>query len=180
MPDYHRAYVPGGTFFFTIVTFHRQPTFKDESAVSLLRQCLHTTIRRRPFVIDAMVLLPDHLHAIWTLPEGDCDYSNRWREIKARFSRLYLKSPPNGSCAQMRRKGQRSIWQERFWEHAVTSQADYNRHCDYIHFNPVKHGLATSPLEWKLSSFEQFVARGLYEPDWGAYPDEGLLKMDLE
>jgi putative transposase len=122
--------------------------------------------RRRPFAIDAIVVLPDHLHCIWTLPPGDADFSSRWHEIKARFSaRVALGEPLS---ARRCHKGERGIWQRRFWEHGIRDERDFERCADYIHWNPVKHGYARFPLDWPHSSLHRYVERGVYRKDWAA------------
>ena len=179
MPNYLRGYFPGGTFFFTVVTYQRAPIFKDNASVGLLRESLRSTIARYPFTLDAIVVLPDHLHAIWTLPENDSDFSTRWKRVKATFSRQY-QSVEGQISDSMRRKGERGNWQRRFWEHTIRDQEDFNRHSDYIHYNPVKHGLVSCASEWEHSSFRRFVARGLYPQDWGREPTLEMLGMDYE
>ncbi len=180
MPDYRRAYLKGGTFFFTVVSYKRFPIFKEEPAIDLLRQCFQTTMATYPFRVDAIVILPDHLHTIWTLPDNDSDFSIRWKRIKATFSRLYQGRTDGNISESMRRKKEKGIWQRRFWEHVIRDQTDFNRHCDYIHYNPVKHGLVNSPLEWEYSSFKKFVEKGLHSQDWGRSTVKGLLEMDIE
>ena len=180
MPDYRRAYLKGRTFFFTVVSYKRYPIFREEAAIDLLWQCFQTTMTIYPFRVDATVILPDHLHTIWTLPDSDHDFSTRWKRIKATFSRHYRGCIIEDVSESMRRKKEKGIWQRRFWEHAIRDQTDFNRHCDYIHYNPVKHGLVNSPLEWEYSSFRKFVEKGLYCQDWGQSPVKELLKMDLE
>ncbi len=180
MPDYRRAYLNGGTFFFTVVTYKRRSIFQEEPAIDLLRECLHTEMASNPFLVEAMVILPDHLHTIWTLPHDDSDYSTRWQRIKATFSRHYERLGVVDVSESISKKNEKGVWQRRFWEHAVRDQADFNRHCDYIHYNPVKHGLVDSPLEWKHSSFRSFFDKGLYAPDWGRSPVTKLQEMDLE
>ena len=180
MPDYRIAYLKGGTFFFTVVSYKRYPIFREEAAIDLLWQCFQTTMTIYPFRVDATVILPDHLHTIWTLPDSDHDFSTRWKRIKATFSRHYRGCIIEDVSESMRRKKEKGIWQRRFWEHAIRDQTDFNRHCDYIHYNPVKHGLVNSPLEWEYSSFRKFVEKGLYCQDWGQSPAKELLKMDLE
>ena len=180
MPDYRRAYLKGRTFFFTVVSYKRYPIFREEAAIDLLWQCFQTTMTIYPFRVDATVILPDHLHTIWTLPDSDHDFSTRWKRIKATFSRHYRGCIIEDVSESMRRKKEKGIWQRRFWEHAIRDQSDFNRHCDYIHYNPVKHGLVNSPLEWEYSSFRKFVEKGLYCQDWGQSPAKELLKMDLE
>jgi putative transposase len=179
MPEYRRARIAGGTYFFTVVTYGRLPVFRDEGAVSLLRDCIRKVRAGHPFSIEAMVVLPDHLHCIWTMPEGDSDYSGRWRWIKARFSRSYGHALAHRS-ESMRSKGELAVWQRRFWEHWVRDEDDFKRHCDYIHYNPVKHGLVGSPAEWPYSSFERYVRMGVYAQDWGSSVSAEVLGMDVE
>ncbi len=170
MPEYRRWYVPGGTFFFTLVTYNRRPILCADVA----RRCLHEAIDKVrnawPFQTVAIVLLPDHLHAVWTLPPGDADYSVRWKLIKAEFTRQYLGTcgrevPPTVSRL---RHGERAVWQRRFWEHTVRDESDLKRCVDYIHWNPKKHGHVVAIRDWHWSSFHRFVSLGEYELDWGA------------
>ncbi len=168
MPNFRRNWVPGGTFFFTVVTAGRAPLFRDESARTLLGASIRRERLSRPFAVDAIVLLPDHLHAIWTLPTGDSDFATRWSAIKSRFTRDWLASGgieqgvPPGQQAQ----GRRGVWQARSFEHTIRDEDDLIQHVDYIHFNPVKHGLAKCPSEWPWSSFRRFVRQGDYPIDW--------------
>lgn len=152
MSDYRRVIIPGGVFFFTVVTHERAPLFSSDERVELLRAAFRKVKAARPFHIDAMVVLPDHLHCIWRLPEGDGDYSGRWREIKKAASREI--------DARINGRGERPVWQRRFWEHAIRDEADWRRHVDYIHYNPVKHGLVARPGDWPRSSFGRAVACG--------------------
>jgi putative transposase len=165
MTDYRRLYIPGATYFFTLVTEGRRPLFAADEAVDRLRLAFHYALERRPFRFVAVVILPDHLHAIWTLPDGDRDFSERWRLVKYRFSLL---SPagavPRRSLIAKREKG---LWQRRFWEHCIRDDADFARHLDYLHFNPVKHGLVARTADWPHSSFVRFVELGIYPMDWG-------------
>lgn len=131
-----------------------------------LRSAVRGVKERQPFHIDAWVVLPDHIHAIWTLPEGDHDYSRRWRLIKAEFSKSL--APFESRSEVMLRRGERGIWQNRFWEHTVRDERDYAAHMDYTHFNPVKHGLVGQVADWPYSSFRRCVARGIYPADWVA------------
>jgi putative transposase len=133
-----------------------------------------------PFELDAIVVLPDHLHCIWILPDNDSDFSTRWRLIKSDFSRNYLAASAAEISDSRRTKKEKGIWQRRFWEHMIRDEADLNMHRDYIHCNPVKHGLADSPNKWVYSSFNAFVGKGLYPTDWGSAPRKELLEMDLE
>jgi putative transposase len=151
--QYRRITAPGGTFFFTLVTFGRRRIFTDEQAVALLREAFRSVQLNHPFKIEAAVILPDHLHMLWRLPEGDSDYPTRWRLIKSQFTHQWggTKDIPNTTSRQL--KGEQAVWQ---------------RHVEYIHYNPVKHGLVGSPVEWRYSSFHTFVKQGIYSPDWGA------------
>jgi putative transposase len=180
MPDYRRAYIKGGTFFFTVVTNERHHVFNDKAAVDLLKTSFRRVMRLHPFEIDSIAVLPDHLHCIWMLPENDSDFSIRWRLIKSDFTRGYLSVSAGEISNSRRMKKEKGIWQRRFWEHMIRDEADLNMHRDYIHYNPVKHGLADSPSEWEYSSFISFVSKGLYQPDWGNAPRKELLEMDLE
>lgn len=147
MPNYRRAYVPGGTFFFTVKTEHNTPVFGAPELVKLLGVILREARSRWPYTTKAFVILPDHLHAIWSLPPGDTNYSTQWAWIKKEFTRRYLSSggveqPVSPSRRENRR---REVWQRRFWEHTLESAEDFETHFDYIHWNPVKHGYAQCP-----------------------------------
>ncbi len=173
MPDYRRAWVPGGTFFFTVVTYGRRPILTGEAARVALRHAMARTRHDHPFELDAIVILPDHLHAIWTLPVGDADFSTRWRLIKARFTRGWLPSDEaRGGGISSRptfvraSRGERDVWQPRFWEHAIRDEGDLERHLDYVHYNPVKHGLAGCPHGWAWSSFGRLAGESVYRADW--------------
>jgi putative transposase len=159
---------PGASYFFTLVTADRRGFLCDPDPVALLRAAFRFVMDRHPFEIDAFVLLPDHLHCIWTLPAGDRAYPLRWNLIKARFTRLCpasLKPPPPDA---RRRKREQSVWQRRYWEHQIRDDGDFQRHADYIHWNPVKHGLVQRPGDWPHSSFHRFVRLGLLPEEWGA------------
>ncbi len=175
MPNYIRAFVPGGTFFFTVAILERRRSLLVEH-VDELRQAFINVRRAKPFTLDAVVILPDHLHCLWTLPPDDADFSSRWHDIKAHFSR----NIPRGEKLSDRRqkKGERGIWQRRFWEHVIRNEQDFERHADYIHFNPVKHGHARRTADWPYSSFGKYVERGVYPLDWGA--GEEVCAMSLE
>ena len=169
MADYRRCYVPGGSFFFTVVTERRAAILGNDRARDLLRAALRDCRQRWPFRLDALVMLPDHLHAIWTLPPEDSDYSKRWGMIKKHFTQSWLaagghEQPRNDSRHRYRRRG---VWQRRFWEHTLRDEYDYARHFDYLHYNPVKHGLVRSPRYWPYSTFHYWVERGAYDLDWG-------------
>jgi putative transposase len=164
---YRREFTPGGSFFFTVVTERRRPILASMDAVEVLRAAVRTVRSKRPFTVDAMVVLPDHLHCIWTLPPGDADFATRWRLIKTWFTRhvdAALHSAVNTARA---RKGEQAVWQHRYWEHLLRVERDFIRHVEYIHFNPVKHGYVLSPIEWPYSSFGRYVEDGRYAQDWG-------------
>ncbi len=179
MPDYRRLYENGGTYFFTVVAHERRPVFQNEQSVALLRNCFKRVARQHPFIIEALVVLPDHLYTIWKLPEEECDFSTRWNLIKGAFSRHYGEQQ-GLSSASRRKKRERTVWQRRFWEHLVRGQNEFNHLCDYIHYNPVKHGLVRSPADWPHSTFRKFVAKGLYPQDWGLTVTKELSEMFLE
>lgn len=169
MSDYLRYFVPGGTYFFTVVTENRANLFAATNARQRLGAAFRQCRSRYPFEMIAVVLLPDHLHALWSLPAGDDDYSLRWRWIKREFTRTWLAS---GGIEQARstarfREQRRGIWQRRFWEHTIRDESDLEAHVDYIHFNPVKHGLVNRPRDWPWSSFHRWVRNGHYDVDWG-------------
>ena len=163
MTGYRRNFVAGGCFFFTVNLADRRRRLLTEN-IDALRAALRETQRHHPFSIDAIVMLPDHLHTVWTLPEGDADFSTRWRLIKTSFSRsLPTMEPVSGSRAA---KGERGIWQRRYWEHTIRDEKDFERHIDYVHINPVKHGLVTRVSDWPYSSFRRMVTQGVYPEDW--------------
>lgn len=164
MPRYRRAIVPGGTFFFTVAIADRSDDLLVRE-VDRLRRVYRSVTERRPFETIAICVLPDHLHAIWSLPENDADFSLRWNLIKSGFSRgLHPATVRSDRHIAKREKG---LWQRRYWEHAIRDETDLLRHVDYIHFNPVKHGLVTLVYDWPHSSFHQYVARGDLPRDWG-------------
>ena len=183
MSDYRRNYQAGGTYFFTVVMYKRQRIFNDDAVVELLREAFKAVRAELPFTIDAMVILPDHLHCIWTLQEHDTDFSTRWKKIKTHFTKTY-KRRMGGDIMQptksMQSKGEIGLWQRRFWEHTIRDDNDYRRHCDYIHYNPVKHGLVDTAAAWKYSSFSRFVERGIYDNNWAGSEDDLALLSDWE
>jgi putative transposase len=180
MPNYRRSLQPGGTFFFTVITYQRFPIFNNPDSINLLKECFKSIKTLYPFRIDAIVILPEHLHTIWTLPDTDIDYSTRWKLIKSHFSRRYSGIRLPIESESMFNKHEKGIWQRRFWEHQIRDQDDFNAHCDYIHYNPVKHGMVISPGDWKYSSFKQFVAKGYYPENWGQFIEKSIEKMDYE
>jgi putative transposase len=171
---YIRTIQSGGTFFFTLITNNRIPIFNSSLSVTTLRNAFQYVKSRHPFSIDAFVLLPDHLHCIWTLPGNDSNYSKRWNLIKRTFSRNFLNVKNENITLSRISKRERGIWQRRFWEHLVRDEDDFVRCVEYIHYNPVKHGLVVAPFEWPYSSFHKFVKRGIYDLNWGSYNDSGI------
>jgi len=168
MPEYRRPIAPGATFFFTLVTNFRQPILTGAKALGFLRTAFREERDHHPFVIDGIVVLPEHLHCIWTLPADDTRFSMRWSLIKGRFTGLFLANggTETGRSASRRGRGERGVWQRRFWEHVIRDEDDYGRHMDYIHYNPVKHGLVCCPHGWPHSSFQKWVRQGAYAADW--------------
>ncbi len=167
MPTYRRNFLAGGSYFFTVNLANRRLRLLTEN-VDLLRAAFRYTRQRHPFAIEAIVVLPDHLHTIWTMPEGDADFAVRWALIKASFSRTLRKGEP--VSASRRRRRERGIWQRRYWEHTIRDEDDFGRHLDYIHFNPVKHGHVACVATWPYSSFHRMVRLGFYPESWSGDP----------
>lgn len=165
MTAYRRNFIPGGSFFFTVNLADRRSRLLIEK-IDLLRESFRYTRARRPFTVDAVVVLPEHLHAIWTMPSGDADYATRWRLIKTVFSRGIEAAERRSTSREG--KGERGIWQRRYWEHTLRDERDFERHYDYIHFNPVKHGHVSTVSEWPYSSYQRFVELGVYQVDWAS------------
>jgi putative transposase len=169
MADYRRWHVPGGTYFFTVVTFGRRRWLVQDTWRELLREAIEKERRKRPFRVVAWVLLPDHMHAVWTLPPGDQRYSLRWQKIKEEFTKSFLQQGGGEGVRNRsrRQRRERSVWQRRFWEHTIRDESDLERCVDYAHWNPVKHGLVRQVCDWKWSTFHRFVQVGHYGADWG-------------
>ena len=167
MVQYRRNFVPGGTFFFTVTLADRTSRALIDH-VEALRAAVSETRAAHPFAIDAVVILPDHIHIVMTLPEGDADYPNRLSLIKRRFTDAVVRS---GAPIVRRRNGEIALWQRRFWEHTIRDDGDFERHVNYVHFNPVKHGLVSRVCDWPHSTFHEYVRRGAYPPDWGGCDD---------
>ena len=165
MTEYRRFQHPGATWFFTVNLAERHGNRLLIDRIDLLRMAFAHVKAMHPYAIDAIVILPEHLHCILTLPEGDSDFSTRWGLIKAYFSRHIAKGERISSSREKR--GERGLWQRRFWEHLIRDEADYQQHIDYIHWNPVKHGWAQYVKNWPHSSFHDYVKRGLYPENWG-------------
>lgn len=165
---YRRLRVAGASYFFTVVTWRRQPLLCRAEVRLALRRAFREEREARPFRLDAIVVLPDHLHCIWTLPQGDSDFPERWRRIKAAVSRAVAHHPrARRAPAPRGAKGESAVWQRRYWEHLIRDDADFAAHVDYVHFNPVKRGLVRWAIDWPWSSFHRYVAKGVYPPTWG-------------
>ncbi|TCO82038.1 putative transposase [Plasticicumulans lactativorans] len=162
---YRRSDIRGGSYFFTVNLADRSSRLLVEH-INHLRTTFAQVRARHPFRIEAIVVLPDHLHAIWTLPLDDSDYATRWALIKAGFSRALPATEPIDPSRLG--KGERGIWQRRFWEHVIRDERDLAQHVDYIHVNPLKHGHVQRVADWPYSSFHRHVAEGLYPPDWAS------------
>jgi len=174
MPDYRRVFRPGGTFFFTLVMHDRRPLFADRSNVARFRLAVQNEREQLPFTIEAAVILPDHVHFVWTMPPDDSDYSSRIGRIKAAFTKSLGHHESIPTRAQ---RGYSGVWQPRFWEHLIRDRDDFNNHLDYIHYNPVKHGYAACPHQWAHSSFHKWVRGNGYERTWGCSCDGRVVRM---
>ena len=179
LSDYRRCYVPGGSFFFTVVTERRASILANDLARDWLRDAIRHCQQQLPFRVDAMVILPDHIHAIWTLPPDNCAYSKRWGIIKKHFTQTWLAlgGAEQSVTASRLRYRRRGVWQRRFWEHALRDERDYQSHFNYLHFNPVKHGLVKNVMDWPYSSFHHWVEQGVYSDHWGS-KIEGYATLD--
>jgi len=154
---YRRVFNSGKSYFFTVVTKQRKPLFNNDKAVHLFADALRHVMTTHPFTQDAFVIMPDHIHCVWSLPDGDTDYSMRWKLIKAWFKKQATSLGITQECLE-----------RHHWEHCLQDDRDYQSHLEYIHYNPVKHGLSKSALGWPHSSFRQYVALGLYQHNWGS------------
>ncbi|MEQ1530420.1 MAG: transposase [Methylococcales bacterium] len=172
MTDYRRAYVPGATWFFTVNLAERNGNRLLLDHINALGVAFRYAQQRHPFQMEAVVILPEHLHAIWTLPEGHSDFSVRWNLLKGHFSRS-IAGGERRSASRIKRR-ERGIWQRRFWEHVVRDQQDFNNHVDYIHWNPVKHGHVERACDWPYSSFHRYVKQGIYSNDWGWHDEANI------
>lgn len=178
MSNYRRMYVSGASYFFTVVSYRRRQFLTSTLARTHLKDAIVTVRQNFPFTIDAWVLLPDHLHTIWTLPAGDADYSTRWRQIKELFTTHYLEAGGTEApvSASRQRKKERGIWQRRFWEHTIQDEDDYIHHFDYLHYNPCKHGWVKRVRDYPWSTFHRHVQAGIYPQQWG----DGELTFPVE
>ena len=166
--QYRRARIRGGTYFFTVITYKRRKIFCDPENIELLRSAFRRVIKLYPFKIDTFILVPDHLHCIWTLPEGDKDYPARWRLIKTFFTKRCQDHYKQIQSESRIKKKEQAIWQRRYWEHLIRDEEDLRKHVEYIHYNPVKHEWARAPLDWQYFSFHRYVRDGIYDESWGA------------
>jgi len=169
--EYRRDKTPGATYFFTVITYQRQPILHLPENIHLLRQSFHYVKQRHPFEIDAIVILPDHIHCLWTMPPEVSNFSIRWQLIKSYFSHRCPSKYRQQPSASRLKKQEQAIWQRRFWEHKIRDEKDFANHVDYIHYNPVKHGLVTVPGDWVHSSFHKFIKSGDYSSNWGVDTD---------
>jgi putative transposase len=163
MTNYRRNFIKGGSYFFTATLADRRQALLVDS-IDALREAFRQVKAAYPFHLDAMVVLPEHLHCMWTLPPDDADYPGRWRRIKAAFSRSLPECYPRSRSQIL--KNERGIWQRRYWEHTLRDEEDYRRHMDYIHYNPVKHGHVNCVADWPHSTFHRYVEAGIYPNDW--------------
>jgi putative transposase len=177
MSTYRRAWMPGGTYFFTVNLLRRRGNDLLVRHVEMLREAVRLTRSNHPFTIHGWVVLPNHLHCILELPAGDSDFAMRWQVIKRRFS-LALPRTEYRSDTRLHRR-ERGIWQRRYWEHLLRDDDDYRRHMDYLHYNPVKHGLVKRVVEWPYSTFYRCVARGIYPQDWASPETEEFMLHDV-
>ncbi len=177
MSRYRRANTPGATYFFTVVTYRRRTFLCNDPVRLALREAIQKVRAKYPFQIDAWVLLPDHLHTIWTLPDGDADFPLRWQLIKRYVTRQCgeLLHQPELMTASKTRHRESTIWQRRYWEHLIRNDADLEQHMHYLHYNPVKHGLVRQVKDWPYSSFHRYVENGTYDENWGElkFGDDG-------
>ncbi len=176
MTDYRRAWHPGGTYFFTVNLLQRRGNDLLTREITLLRAVVADVRRRHPFRIHGWVVLPDHLHCVIELPEDDADFAVRWRLIKMGFSKGLPKTEHRSATRQ--RRGERGIWQRRYWEHLIRDEADFQAHMDYVHINPLKHGLVTRVSDWPYSTFHRLVERGVYPADWAGSVEPSTLALD--
>lgn len=166
--EYRRSKTKGGTYFFTLVTYKRKKLFQNIYLANLFLNIIKQIKFKYPFKMSGFVLLPDHFHCIWTLPENDMDFSIRWRLIKSNFTRQCLSTYKTKPTSSRSAKKEQCIWQRRFWEHEIKNEIEFSKYLDYIHFNPVKHGYVNLPCEWQHSSFHYYVKKEIYPINWGA------------
>ena len=188
MSEDRRAHIPGSSVFITLVTYQRQKLFVAAENIDKLRQACATVVAEKPFAIEAAVILPEHIHFLWRLPPDDSDYSYRVGRMKVLFTRALrgANTLPENVSESRRKHRESDVWQRRFYEHTIRDEVDLRRHLDYLHFNPVKHGLVKCVHEWEYSSFHRAVRRGEYEYEWGCqcrnnqFSPEVVSLMNLE
>ncbi|HBC46523.1 MAG TPA: transposase [candidate division Zixibacteria bacterium] len=182
MTNYRRDKTPNGLYFFTLVTNGRIHVFENDKSISFLKSAIRNVKQQNPFKIEAIVILPEHLHLIMQLPEDDYNYSMRIAKIKKEFGKKYLKE--NSISIELsdseNKRNERGIWQRRFWEHRIKSHEDYLAHVNYIHYNPVKHNLVEHITEWKWSTYHKFFKSGFYDKDWGTKPVEEIKGVEWD
>ena len=180
MSRYRRIRLEGGVFFFTVVTYERRPILTTDLGLQCLRNAWRETNSTMPFEVEAVCVLPDHLHTVWTLPHGDDDYPARWRKLKGTFSREYRAEGGvhREADSSRRRKREVAVWQRRYWEHRIRDVDDLRRHVEYTHFNPVKHGHVTDLTDWPWSTFHDHVKQGWVEPDWGTIEPDDIVSLE--
>lgn len=176
MPDYRRARHPGGTYFFTVNLLQRQGNDLLVRHIDLLRSTIDSVRQRHPFQIHGWVVLPEHLHCVIELPLDDADFATRWRLIKIAFSKTLPKTEVLSAIRAQR--GERGIWQRRYWEHLIRDERDFKAHMDFVHINPVKHGLVKCVADWPYSTFHRLVAKGVYPSDWAGGSEDSLSYSD--
>jgi putative transposase len=182
MSNYRRPNISGGTYFITQVTYDRVPWLCSEIGRKALREAIEKVSKKYPFSIDAFILLPDHFHCLWTLPLKDNDFPVRLRLIKTYVTKHYGKELEIDRAVSMSRqkREESNLWQRRFWEHLIRDERDFEMHCDYIHNNPVRHGLCATPQDWQFSSIHQFTTQGIYPANWGIDKFPEIPQGDLE
>lgn len=166
MATFRRSVVPGATYFFTINTYRRIKVLTDPPFYLALKEALRRVMAKHPFEIDAFVLLPDHIHCIWTLPPDDGDYAMRWNIIKRLVSQTTRNEITSLLSASRSGRKELGLWQRRFWEHQIRDEEDFAKHVDYIHWNPMKHGYVSHIVDWPYSSFHRYLRDGVYPEDW--------------
>jgi putative transposase len=180
--QYRRFYIEGGIYFFTVVTFHRLPILTQPTARNIFHCAWEKTRSRHPFETIAVCLLPDHIHCLWKLPEGDADFSTRWKEIKRNFSVNYQEQigPGENRNPSRCKQGEVAVWQRRFWEYYIDGDENFENHLDYIHYNPVKHGYVYRPKDWPWSTFHRYVKEELYSENWSGNPEDRIQGFDFD
>ncbi len=171
MSYYRRNQQAGATYFFTLCLRDRKSRILVDY-IDVLRLAYRKTQRKKPFITEAIVILPDHIHALWTMPTEDDDYPSRVRLFKSHFTRqlpVVMKQTDNKNRQTHKQTG---IWQLRYWEHTIRDEYDFINHANYIHYNPIKHGYVKNVADWKYSTFHRYVKKGLYEKDWGSGIEE--------